>query len=693
MKIVSLVSLFILLVVIDGFLQNVSPRSGINSPILPKNTDVSRRGKGILGGPPLWHKSHGQRALLNQHYGIPKLFRWLVDLYPAVIDSVGDGLTSEKATAVDNFYLDMNGIIHTCTHSNNDKLIAFNEKDMFHRIFAYTDRLYKLVKPRNKMFLAIDGVAPRAKMNQQRSRRFRSSKERAALMADHVAKEGKLPDEESFDSNCITPGTEFMFRLGIAFRRWIAYKMKTDKFWQNGAEIVFSGPEVPGEGEHKVMDMFRADKDADPNYSPGKLKHCMYGLDADLIMLSLVTHEPRFVLLREKIQRRKNSQQQRETGSFNAEDFELLEITLLRKMLQQHFTKMGQAMDKAHKDAVEMNEATGLNVPEPFVLERVIDDFVFMCMLVGNDFLPCLPHLDIADGSLNLMMNVYRDIMPTLGGYLTNKSKLHLPRVELFIQEIGRREPLYFQQRAADEKEPQYGEDGYKDFYYKAKLGFTDDNTPPPVVRDGEEGEADGAKTGGKEALQPHEAPEVFQGITRYDTMAENKAQLVQSYLEGLAWVLEYYHNGCGSWTWYYPYLYAPLASDLRNIGQVPLVFEKGEPFTPLLQLLSVLPPQSGNFLPSSYEHLMVSPDSPLLPFYPPDFTVDPNGKKNSWEAVVQIPFLNEQALIDAVSGIDHMHELKKTERLRNIPGMQHHFKPKRTENKEKSSANASVPI
>ena len=65
---------------------------------------------------------------------------------------------------IDNFYLDMNGIIHTCTHSNNDKLITMNEREMFQRIFAYTDRLYKLVKPNRLMFLAIDGVAPRAKM-------------------------------------------------------------------------------------------------------------------------------------------------------------------------------------------------------------------------------------------------------------------------------------------------------------------------------------------------------------------------------------------------------------------------------------------------------------------------------------------------------------------------------------------------
>ena len=108
-------------------------------------------------------------------YGIPKLFRWLIDLYPLVLESVGEGL-SNNAMSVDYFYLDMNGIIHTCTHSNNDKLIPLREQEMFLRIFAYTDQLYKLVAPKKMMFLAVDGVAPRAKMNQQRSRRFRSSK-------------------------------------------------------------------------------------------------------------------------------------------------------------------------------------------------------------------------------------------------------------------------------------------------------------------------------------------------------------------------------------------------------------------------------------------------------------------------------------------------------------------------------------
>eukprot|EP01035_Chromulina_nebulosa_P020498 gene20498-26592_t len=219
------------------------------------------------------------------------------------------------------------------------------------------------------MYLAIDGVAPRAKMN-QRNRRFRSSKERDILLSEYILKEGKLPTEESFDSNCITPGTEFMYRLG---------------------------PDEPGEGEHKVMDMIRKIQKENTinNIDKNTLKHCMYGLDADLIII---------------------------------------------------------------KEKVE--------------IERVIDDFVFTCFFIGNDFLPSLPHLDIADGSLNLMMNIYKDLIPKLGGYLTDKNSIHLPRLELFIQEVARREPLYFQQRAIDDKEPGFADEGYREFYYKSKFGI-----------------------------------------------------------------------------------------------------------------------------------------------------------------------------------------------------------------------------
>ena len=573
----------------------------------------------------------------NTHrlYGIPKLFRWLVDLYPTITQSVDAGLLSgSNPMAIDNFYLDMNGIIHTCTHSNNDELVTLSEKEMFKRIFAYTDRLYKLVKPSRLMYLAIDGVAPRAKMNQQRSRRFRSAKEREALLLDFVSREGKMPEIESFDSNCITPGNDFMFRLSLAFKHWIKYKIENDPFWRQGAKVVFSGPDVPGEGEHKIMDMIRKEKANDPNYKQGEYKHCMYGLDADLIMLSLVTHEPHFILLRETINARR--QKSRDVMTYTTEDFELLEVSLLRQMLKANFASLEKIFlnKTSSRKEGKKEEKTGF----VYNLDRLIDDFVFMCFFVGNDFLPCLPHMDIADGSLNLMMNVYKDILPELGGYLTNKADIHLSRVELFIQEIARREPLYFEQRAIEERDSQYADtQGYKDHYYKVKFG---------IDREKGKGEEE------EEDLK-------YNGEIR---------SIIKSYMEGLAWVLAYYHNGCSSWSWYFPHLYAPLATDMKNLSDISLKFEQGTPFTPLLQLLSVLPPQSSNFLPPAYTMLMVDVSSPLADIYPLDFSVDLNGKKRAYESIVQIPFIDETRLLDTVCKIDHT-ELTEVERLRNIQG------------------------
>lgn len=692
--------------------------------------------------------------------GIPKFFRYISERYPLTSQLVQEN----KIPEFDNLYLDFNGIIHNCSHPNDDDAhFRMSEEQIFTSIFTYVDHLFGKIKPKKFFLMAIDGVAPRAKMNQQRSRRFRTAKEAREVREKAEARGEKLPEEKAFDSNCITPGTEFMAKLSDQLRWFVNKKITEDANWRN-VKVVLSGHDVPGEGEHKIMEYIRLSK-AQPDYDPNT-RHCMYGLDADLIMLGLLSHDPHFCLLREEVKfgPKRNSKNKGAEGT----NYYLLHLTLMREYLDLEFRDIEQML------------------PFDYSLERVIDDFILLAVFVGNDFLPHLPDLHIHDNGLERLFDVYKKVLPSLDGYINESGKINLRRLQVVLDEMKLWEQEIFQKEYVDMnwykgkqskhlKEIEAARkrnqlvlthsqreifDQVRSFVLQYRnasstaLGnalLTMPNTFPAKDREFITRLADdlhlsltwdeydkndqnlvswrlpgaleqplpesGAATPGEEDTEEEDWEDVDEEesrkavdrvLNKYDKAKvapadgdgdfdsryeagirekmeewkrhyyqeklqihfdkpEELSPLIYRYVEGLQWVMHYYYGGVASWGWFYDYHYAPRISDLSNIEQLKFDFKLGRPFRPFEQLMGVLPEASKGLIPSAYRPLMFDPSSSILDFYPKEFEQDMNGKKAEWEAIVKIPFIDEERLLNAMSAREGL--LTKDEQRRNSFG------------------------
>ncbi|BGP46515.1 exonuclease II Exo2 [Rhodotorula kratochvilovae] len=734
--------------------------------------------------------------------GIPKFFRFMSERYPLISQLIQENRIPE----FDALYLDMNGIIHNCSHPNDDDAsFRISEEDIFLAIFSYVAHLFSVIKPKQLFFLAIDGVAPRAKMNQQRSRRFRTAKENKETIEKAKRRGEEIPEEAGFDSNCITPGTPFMARLSQQLKYFIAKKVSEDADWR-GVEIVLSGHEVPGEGEHKIMEYIRLNK-AQPGYSPN-MRHCMYGLDADLIMLGLLSHDPHFCLLREEVTFGPRGGKGK-AKSLHDQNFFLMHLGLFREYLDHEFSALKETL------------------PFEYDLERIIDDFILINIFIGNDFLPHLPGLHINEGALNRLFAIYKRILPQAGGYLNEHGKLNAPRLQLVLNELTVFEREQFEHETVDvgHGRGKAGRRGQEQAVEKAKargkfvitdtqkqivdqistfvlshlatltspesraaqlqfpntlvtardrrflsdlagalrLAVTYDEYSPAgenlvtvrfddalvaLAREEEEDsdepiksplegvsdeETEGAESseaeeigivhlsldGGVKKRAPQEdkesdgdepewrtairrvlakyaKAEVIKEMTEEETEQEQErevqdkivqwkkdyyreklefapedptaiADLAYRYIEGLQWVLHYYYRGVASWGWFYNYHYAPKMSDLKGAEKMQFSFDLGKPFKPFEQLMGVLPDLSSQHIPPAFRDLMSDPNSPIIDFYPAKFEQDMNGKKQEWEAIVKIPFIDEERLLKTMAAREP--RLTNEERARNAYG------------------------
>ncbi|KAF5348594.1 hypothetical protein D9756_009692 [Leucocoprinus leucothites] len=699
------------------------------------------------------HASHSGPSLipLPSHTaidGYPKADHAAYNAHPEISLSERYPLVSQliegnKIPEFDNLYLDFNGIIHQCSHPIDDPKLRITEDQIFLSIFLYIDHLFNKIRPQKLFYIAVDGVAPRAKMNQQRSRRFRAAKEAADLRKKEEMSGQVLSDEKAFDSNCVTPGTPFMTRLSERLLYYINKKITDDINWRN-IQVILSGSDVPGEGEHKIIEYIRFSR-TQPGYDPNT-RHCLYGLDADLIMLGLSTHEPHFCLLREEVKFGPDSHKKgRGSRSLEATNFYLLHLSLMREYLDIEFRELEQKL------------------PFEYNLENVIDDFVLLAVFVGNDFLPDLPGFHISQNGLENLFDMYKKVLPTLDGYVNESGTISLKRLQVLLDEMAQVDQKAFEKEYAylkglnRKKENRMGEmerseltalthsersildqvkgyiltnqtgplkplsmsnvfsirerafitrlaqdldlelrwDGFDEdgnnivtwtlreipdddgidpvrFDENSEESSDDVNTRlgvyddvPTLDEEGRGGFEDGYEDSVKEKLDEWKK-RYYGGKLRISyKKPEELKEVVGRYMEGIQWVIQYYYGSVPSWSWFYNHHYAPRVSDLRCVEDMKSNFNVGKPFLPFEQLMAVLPPASMEHVPLAYRDLMTGPNSPIQDFYPTSFELDLNGKKRDWEAVVKIPFVEEERLLHAMQTREH--RLMPEEKRRNV--------------------------
>ena len=478
--------------------------------------------------------------------------------------------------------MDYNCLIYHCLRSPTLRpypgIVGHDEweKDFLKEIVDYTNTVVKLVKPTKGVYIAIDGVVPMAKMKQQRLRRFKS-----AWLVERGLAEGQqsntltaatCPHQVArWDTNAITPGTLFMGKL----RQTLEAEAKKQKGW------IISSSDEPGEGEHKVMEQLRKSSCSSGTET---VSHAVYGLDADLIVLSLLTQDTlgsssptSLWLFREEVA-------ERQELASPAEPFQWFSIDALRLILSE---------------------------------QVVLRDYCFAMSFLGNDFLPSSLGFKMREDGHDELLNI-----------LEFFKQANIRLIEAGTDSILKKGLQQFVERLAATEERRTGSSVGKKLHqgapYRAmNLPIGDPNWPL--------------------AQQSERILTDSKGVLLPNWRSIYPSNSTEAYSAGLHWIWAYYlgHSEKVCFIWYYPCSVPPLWADLlkalssKSIHEPPPIRIRKEEIQTTEQLALVLPPASWHLNPNPAHRLFIK-KAPW--FFPSEFHFDSFGKRWFWECEAEIP-------------------------------------------------------
>jgi 5'-3' exonuclease len=481
--------------------------------------------------------------------GIPYYFYYLTKKYHNII-------VRELPKRINIYAIDFNGIIHpeAAKETNENQLII----NLWNKINNYND----LYKP-NKLIICIDGVAPFAKIIQQRKRRY------LTFYKNTIDK-----TVSKWDTNAISPGTTFMNNLDD-----FIIKNNKDKY-------IFSGSNEAGEGEHKIFKIIN-DIDEKENEEPIIIN----GLDADLIILSLISGKKNIYLMRE-----------------NKDQITYVNIDNLKLAI------ISELEPKWHiENTIDL-----------------IESYCVMCSILGNDFIPHILNLNIKSGGLDKLINI-TEIAIRTNGPLVEDNKINQNTLTEIFNLIAENEDIEIIDLVNKEIEKKPRDFTLKSQEYAIK-------NKDSVLFD---------MYNNSKKWRYYYYKKLFDININSDSAYISNAS--NNYIKGIYWTYNYYKKFDLDYNWYYPYNYPPTVKDISNYLKVNIIQPiklNGTYLQPKIQLLLILPIDSINLIDKSMQKYMTDISFGLKYLYPIEYKIQTLFKNHLWECCPILPMINIDKII-----------------------------------------------
>jgi 5'-3' exonuclease len=485
--------------------------------------------------------------------GIPSYYSYLIKNYNKLLKNL-----SGFDKKVDNFYLDSNSIIYDCLNkknkenkemNKNKKNKEINENELIKEVCIKIDEYIKLVKPKQMVYISFDGIAPVAKLKQQKERRYKSKFMEMLLEDLYEDCDIEMKEKASFDKTCITPGTNFMKKLDKKITEFFRDREKI----YDVDKIIVSGSEERGEGEHKIFEKIRNNKNSE--------RHVIYGLDADLIILCLnhLSFSKDIYLFRETPDFASNINANIDNSALYLMDiYELMNLIL-----------------------GEMFDAKNLQNKE-----NLIKDYVFLMMFMGNDFMPHFPSLNIRTFGIHMILELYK---VELGNkklrLIEDNEKICWKNLRELLEKLAKMELDNLKKEYGIRNRIQKNQRVMKMDKYE-----TLDREISMIPINNRDVEM---------CINPYSEyweNRYYNELFDTDRNEENLQKICMNFLEGLDWNMRYYSSGCYNWKWKYKYNYPPLFVDLLKyvpLWDVVMIEKNQDNISSTEQLAYVLPEKS----------------------------------------------------------------------------------------------------